>query len=66
MADQVRSLVDANEVAQRLGMGKWAVYDLAKRGTLPHVRIGRRVRFDPAQIETWIANGGKSHEEAAA
>lgn len=66
MPNATSSLVDAGTVADRLGVQPWAVYDLARRGILPHVRIGRRVRFDPHKIEAWIADGGNGQERAAA
>lgn len=47
-------LLRAEEVAGRLAMSKAAVYRLAERGELPHVRIGRVVRFDVEALEGWI------------
>lgn len=43
-------LVDAPEAARMLGMSVAAVRKAAIRGAIPCVRIGRRVRFRPAQI----------------
>ena len=45
----------AADLAQRLGVPTWSVYQLAKEGQLPHIRIGRRVRFRLADIERWEA-----------
>jgi excisionase family DNA binding protein len=48
-------LITAHEVAQRLGIKSTAVYDLAKSGDLPHVRISeRRIRFDADDLERWL------------
>ena len=51
-------LLTAAEVAERLNLRKGRVYELAKLGTLPCVRIRRQVRFDENQLNAWIANGG--------
>lgn len=44
----------APELADLLGFGKTAVYDLAKRGGIPHYRVGGSIRFDPAQTAAWL------------
>jgi excisionase family DNA binding protein len=38
-------LVDADEVAEVLGMTSGAVRKAARRGTIPAERVGRRLRF---------------------
>ena len=53
-ATVVRHLT-ADEVAQRLGIPRFSVYELAKHG-LPHLRIGKkRLRFRLADLEAWEA-----------
>ena len=47
-------LLAAPEVAKRLGVPLARVYELARTGTLPSVRFGRGVRFDPEALRTWI------------
>ncbi len=44
--------------ARRLGVRVHRVYELARAGVRPSVRIGRAVRFDPVAVEEWIAGGG--------
>jgi excisionase family DNA binding protein len=62
-------LLRAEEVARRLALSKAAIFRLAARGSLPHVKIGRNVRFDSEVLERWIAehsagNGnGESHDD---
>jgi len=51
MADR---LLDAPEVSERLGVPLSWVRDAARRNAIPHVRLGRYVRFDPSDIERWI------------
>jgi excisionase family DNA binding protein len=50
----------APELADLLGFGKTAVYDLAKRGGIPHYRVGSSIRFDPARTAAW----SRQHEIA--
>jgi excisionase family DNA binding protein len=49
-------LVDAAEVADRLGVPKSWVLESARSGAIPHVRLGRYVRFDVADVDAWIAS----------
>lgn len=45
---------------ERTGLTEWRIYDLCRRGIFPHVRLGRQIRFDPEQVEAWIAAGGQA------
>jgi excisionase family DNA binding protein len=56
----VRPLRTAEWVGARLGISRWQVYELAKRAALPHVKLGRLVRFDEDAIEAFIGAGGTS------
>jgi excisionase family DNA binding protein len=47
-------LVGAKEIAMALHCTAKHIYDLAKRGQVPHYRIGASVRFDPIQIAAWL------------
>ena len=47
-------LLTAIEVAQAIGMHPTRVYRDAKAGRIPHVRIGRRVRFDEDDLRDWL------------
>lgn len=51
-------LVKANVVAKKLDVSEARVYELAKLGLLPCVRMGRQVRFRPEEIDAFIASGG--------
>jgi len=57
-AGDAPSLRTADWVASRLGISRWAVYELAKRRVLPCVRLGKLVKFDEVAVEAWIAAGG--------
>lgn len=51
-------LVTARDVARRLNVPLPRVYELVRAGTLPHIRLGRQVRFDAERLERWLARGG--------
>ena len=46
----------APELAELLGFGKTTIYDLAKRGGIPHYRMAGSIRFDPATTAAWLRN----------
>jgi excisionase family DNA binding protein len=48
-------LLDARQAATLLGIPRSSVYDYAKRGELPHVRVGRHVKFIRSDLEGAIA-----------
>jgi excisionase family DNA binding protein len=53
----VRSLLDADRAAELLSVpSSWLLLQ-ARRGTVPHVRLGRYVRFRESDIEDLIAAG---------
>jgi excisionase family DNA binding protein len=47
-------LLDAREVAELLAVPKSWVLESARSGAMPCVRLGRYVRFDQADVETWL------------
>jgi excisionase family DNA binding protein len=48
-------LINAREVAQRLNITAWTVYDYARRGILPSIRMAPNcIRFDPQDVKTFI------------
>ena len=48
-------LIDAREVARRLGMkSAETIREWARRGKLPHLRVGRCFRFRPEDLAAWI------------
>lgn len=53
-------LQEADYAANRLGISKALVWRLCRQGLLPHVRLGRAVKFCPLALEAWIAAGGQA------
>jgi excisionase family DNA binding protein len=54
-------LLEVDDVANFLGMRTDWVYREVRAGRLPHIRLGRAVRFRRESIEAWI----QSQERAA-
>lgn len=54
-----------DQLAERLGLSPNAVYIMNHRGTGPRpTKLGRRVRYTLADVETWERQ--QQHEEALA
>ncbi len=41
-----QSLIDSDELAKRLAIGKSEVYRLSREGKIPSFKVGRYIRFD--------------------
>jgi excisionase family DNA binding protein len=50
-----RALMTVPEVLQRLHLSRSALYALVRGGALPLVKLGNATRFDPADVEAFIA-----------
>lgn len=48
-------LLDANEAARLLKVPRSTLYELVRSRRLPHVRIGRALRFARADLGYWVA-----------
>ena len=55
-------LATADEIGKILKVTAHHVYELAKRGAIPAVKVGRLVRFDLRQIQEWIDKGGHAQD----
>jgi len=49
-------LVTADEIGEATHMSRSTVYELAKAGVLPSVRVGRRIRFDRERVMSVLAS----------
>lgn len=52
--DSASRLLEAEDVANYLGVRTDWVYREVRAGRLPHIRLGRAVRFRRESIEAWI------------
>jgi excisionase family DNA binding protein len=57
----MESMMSARQVAELLGVHENWVYDQAVGGDLPSYKIGGARRFEPGEVERWIAE----HREVA-
>ena len=53
-------LLRITEVADLLSITPSRAYELARRGLLPVVRLGRQVRVDREQLAAFITAGGRA------
>jgi excisionase family DNA binding protein len=66
VADSAEYLLTAPEAAARLRVPLPRVYELARTGTIPVVRLGRQVRIPSQALQAWIASGGKPLSDSSA
>lgn len=62
-ADQATErLLNAGEVAAILHVARSWVYEETRHGRMPHIRLGRYVRYRRVAIEEWVRNleGGEA------
>lgn len=50
----MKSYLDVNTLAERLKIKPSTLYVWAERGFIPHLKLGRLLRFDPDEIEAWL------------
>lgn len=50
----LEALLTPQEVAALLRKSKSWVYGACERGEVPHVRVGRDLRFRRAELERWL------------
>jgi len=52
--ESTTGLLRSREAAKRLAISTRKLWELTNRGSLPHVRVGRAVRYDPADLDRWV------------
>jgi excisionase family DNA binding protein len=52
--DVVPKLLTMDELAERLGVTHRHVRRLVAEKRVPYLKVGRFIRFDPAQIAAWL------------
>ena len=53
--NRMDGLLDSKQVIGILGVHICTLQIWTRRGEIPFLRVGRSVRFDPAQLATWLA-----------
>lgn len=57
-------LIDAKAASAMLGIGARKLWSLTNCGAIPSRRIGRSVRYSPAELRAWIAAGCPTEADA--
>jgi excisionase family DNA binding protein len=52
---ELKTLYNTKQVAELLGVSETTVGVMATSGQIPRIKIGRLVRFDPVQLDEWLA-----------
>ena len=50
------TVLDVDEVARLLRLGRNTIYELVGRNEIPHRRCGKQIRFSRAAIMRWLAS----------
>ena len=59
--EKLPKLLTAHELADQLdSISLHRIYELCREGSIPHVKVGRSVRFAVPAIASWIEAGGTS------
>ncbi len=53
-ADTLPRLLDISQLADHLGTSHRHIRRLIAERRIPYVKVGRLIRFDPAEIAAWI------------
>jgi excisionase family DNA binding protein len=53
--------LSAKEAAVALGISPRKLWELTNRGTLPHVRIGKRILYPVAALDRWFESQLPEH-----
>lgn len=52
----MKDLLTLDQVCERLKLKKSFIYDMTSRSQIPHIKVGRLIRFDPDEIDKWLQN----------
>ena len=61
-----RATLTVEEAARELGIGRGLAYELARRGELPTLRLGRRLVVPAVALHRMLAGGGPTHDDLPA
>lgn len=51
-------MLRAHDVAALTDLSLGRVYSLTSAGVIPHVKVGRNVRYPRVMLEAWLRSGG--------
>lgn len=50
----MKHLLSPKDARTLLAIGSRKLWEMTNRGEIPHLRIGRAIRYDPDDLEEWI------------
>ena len=64
MAEMDTEILDVEGAAKALGVSTRTIYNLARKGEIPAMRVGREWRFARKNIIEWVAAGSQNDQLA--
>lgn len=58
-----KNFLTTDELAQILRVRKSYIYELTYRHQIPFIKLGRFLRFDPEQIQSWLESKSQKPED---
>jgi len=58
--DSVEAVLDGEEVAELLRVGRNTIYELVARNEIPHRRLLKQIRFSRSAVMAWLGPCGRS------
>lgn len=49
-----KTILNVSEVAKFIGVSQTTIYDMVKKGEIPHTRVRSRIIFHKDVIEEWL------------
>lgn len=60
LSQELKRLLRVQEVARIFDCSEQRIYEMARQGILPSVRLGRQIRIDREALEKFIEGGGQA------
>ena len=57
--DNRTQTIKPDDLAEKLGVGRGAVYEGLRNGTIPSIRLGKRFIIPKSAIEEWLKQQGR-------
>jgi len=57
-------LVNARFLSEELGVAEGTIYQWVMQRRIPHIKLGKSVRFDMSEIRGWVQSKSKKVEAA--
>ena len=66
MSSTERPTLSVAETAELLGISRWLVQQAVRDGSLPSLRVGRRILIPRARLQAWLDGSGPTEVSASA